>query len=1852
MFKFLKTNEQLQSKESLKKHLEKLASDNILTKNSNSDTYPIARLEDNLTYIYLVYTLLNDHIKLNIPIHPAGEWLLDNYYIIEKTAKTIKKDLTIKEYRELPGILGSGFARVYFLANEIVSNTDGQITKEDLIAYLNAYQVNKELTMKEVWKINAFLQISLIEKIREICEKIFIAQSQKWKVENIIERLIENKDIEKINIPVSGEYQFIEYMSYKLRMLGKEAKIYEDAFEEQVEKTGTTIEKAINREHFDIALKTLSMKNAITSIKAILRMDTISVFEEVNVVERILNKDPADVYRKMDYSSKAYYRSKILEISNKTEISEIFIANKIIELCEKNSEIEDKNNCDILNKNTDAININLETATDDNSRIKKLKEMHVGYYLIDKGKQILMASIGKKKLRIRTSDEKTKIYITIQIIFTLMLTVIFTLKIGLFSILLVIPILNVFNQISSYILSKIVKPKLIPKIDLEKGVPDDLKTVCIIPVMLNDEKKVDEIFKKLEVYYLANKSDNLYFTLLGDCKQSIHQKVKQDKLIIEEGIKKSEELNKKYGEKFFFIYRKRVWNDSEQRYIGWERKRGAITEFNEFLLNNKENFEANTCKDFFIRNKIKYVITIDEDTNLILDSAKKLIGTMAHILNTPEINKVRERVESGFGIIQPRIEIDMEDARKNEFTRILTESQGLDIYTNTISNFYQDNFNEGIYTGKGIYDVEVFNKVLKNQIPENKVLSHDLLEGNYLRAGYASDIELIDSFPSNYCSYKKRKHRWIRGDIQIFSYVKSKLNLLSKYKITDNVIRNFNEIFIMISLILSFILQNGCFTFFTILVFAFPYILKLIDNIKLSNFEVKKTKTFAKQYSNIEIIFLKFFINLITLPDTAFLEIDAVVRSVYRMKISHQKLLEWTTSNEEENKKSNLKSYFRNMKWQVLATVILTSLFMFRILLINKEYYFNNSLLSFFWILQIILFAAWLIAPIIMFILCKNDSIKRKISSSQQEELLGIAKSTWKFFKDNMVNYLPIDNFQEDRKEKRAYHTSPTNIGFLLMAVISSYDLKFETKKDTINLIKNIIASIEKLEKWNGHLYNWYNVQTMKPIIPLDVSSVDSGNFVGYLIVTKEFLIEQKADKNLIDEVNSLISKTDFSKLYDEEMGLFSIGFSVSKNILYDSYYDLLSSEARQASIIAIAKKDVPSKHWKNLGRTLTKIDGYKGLLSWGGTAFEYLMPNINVKSYDLSLLDESCKLLILSQQEYAKKMSIPWGMSEASFGQKDLKGNYQYKTFGISWLGLKRGLDDEIVISPYSSFLSLQYEKNNGSSKENSVFYNLKRLKDEGAYGYYGFYDSIDYKPSKKVIKTYMAHHQGMIITSIDNFLNDNVFQKRFMNDASIQGIKVLLQEKVPENVVIKEKQDKVKKITYKGYEENQKRKEGVNVLSSSDLSNIVTSSGMCYTKLQDVLINDNQKTFVKNIASNRVYEIENKNSKYEFLPYKSKITTEDGNLKVEKEVTIVPLTKVEVDKIKIQNKELQTVNVEITEYEEPILSTRNQFESHKTFDKMFLRFDFNNNILTATRKKRMENEPIVYEKIAFIGENNSFDFELSKENFVTRKNEEIPEAVLSSKILSNKVETEINPIIALRKNISIKAGETKTIYVVKSINFSEQNANENLMEYLNVEKLGRVFELAKEETEAESRYMNLNSKEIENYQKIVDKIFGFENAIDNNNIKNAVDAGKKLNIPLIQKNAQIEDLLAKEKIARQRTELNVLGKSGENFNLDLSVNKLWKYGISGDYKIITVKVKDYNDIETLKNTLKAYKYLKMKNIDVEVAILANVEIMGTISELKLENTVNQRKGIFIIKNIPLSDRKAILASSTVIIN
>ncbi len=1769
MAKILRTRDMVLEKDQIKSNLAKIAANSTITNHSSNKTYPIPRLKENCEYIYLVYSLLCDHLKMNITIHPAGEWILDNYYIIEEVSKSISKELTKERYKKFPGLKESGYARVYVIANEIISTTDANISIEELIEYLEAYQTQKYLTMKEVWNIGLFLQICIIEKIRVVCEKIFISQVQKYKAQNIVERIIENKPKKKNNVLVEGKYSFIEYMSYKLKKYGKKSVPYLNTLEEEVNKAGMTMSEVINREHFDIAIKTLSMKNCITSLKKISRFDITKVFKKINIVEKILNQDPAKIYSKMDYKTKEYYRNKILELANKTKLSEKYISEQIIEIC---------------------------------SNKKELKERHVGYYLIDEGKEELLKRILNKKVHLVSYERKAKNYIITIYIFTILICLELMKPLKGYALLLFVPIQNAVTQIIQYILSKTKKTRLIPKLDFSNGIPEDSATMCIIPTILKDKEDVKRIFSKMEIYYLANKSRNLFFTLLGDCTSSKKEKDEKDNEIKREGIKITQELNKKYGDIFFFIYRKREWSRGEKCFMGWERKRGLIYQYNDFLKSGKSNFLVNTCKKI---PKIKYIITLDSDTTLTLNSAFELVGAMSHILNKPEVDNIRNLVTKGHGIIQPRIGVNISDGRKTVFSRLFAGNGGTDLYANAISDVYQDNFDEGIFTGKGIYDLDVFYKVLKDRIPENTVLSHDLLEGNYLRCGLASDIVLMDGYPSKYNSYKVRINRWIRGDIQIIGWIKSNLNVLSKYKIIDNIVRNMNEKYIFISLIIFLLTIKKYFTI-PILLYMVPTILKLLDNLINQKGGTTRHKLFVSTFSKWTHTVYKSLVKLALIPDLAFLQINATLKALYRMKISHNNMLEWTTAEEAEKKApNNIGSYSKEMMGHNITVLFLV---LYTTININKFNVYNRIILT-------LLIIFWGIATILIWTLSKNKENKSKINTYEIEFLLNIAKKTWNYFKENIVNGLPVDNYQEDRREKKAYRTSPTNIGLAMLSMISSYDLGIESLNDTIYLLGKTIDTVEKLQKWNGHLYNWYDIKTLEPLHPYDISSVDNGNFIGYLYTIKQFLIENNISdevKHMLNTIDNLINDTDFTKLYNYENDLFSVGFSIDQGKLYESYYDLLASEARQTSLVAIAKNDIPEKHWKNLGRTLTRLRNHKGLVSWGGTAFEYLMPNINIPTYQSTIIDESCKLLILSDKEYAQKLNIPWGMSESAYSLKDFQGNYQYKTFGIPWLGLKRGLDEDIVVSPYSSALALSI-----SPKES--INNLKRLEREGLLGKYGFYDAIDYKPKKEIVKTYMAHHQGMILASINNVINKNVFQKRFMKNPEIQGIKILLQENMPEDVIItKEKKTKATKIKYSGYEKSEPRTKGVNIISSGSLSNMISDKGEGFTKIENILVNKEVNIYLKNINTNKIYDFNNiirNNELYAeniFKPYESITKMEDGNIKTTVTTVIAPNRCVEVRKIKIENKGINKTNIELTTYTEPILENEKDYNSHPAFNKMFLRYEYYQQKLILTRMKRNLYEKTPYLVTTLFGDDKNIDFEIDKERFILRGNNGIPDAVEKSKQFSNKVETVINPIVALKKRISIDPGKIKEVYLISSINYDKSQAIEDLKELTNFKNLDRVFQLSKEQTEAEIRYMGITEENVSTYQKMA---------------KFLLDSKQKAYMRIY-----------KEKQALTKN--------------DLSNNRLWKYGISGEYPLIVVKLKSMYDYDIVQEVFRAYEYLVSKNIKMELVIITDSDIKKQIISDKMGKYINKREGIFVLDNIKYDESNMIEERSNLLID
>ena len=1821
----------LLDKNQLGMYIEKIAAEHNVKNYSEKETYPIPILLKNYRFIFETYRLLNKHIKLGIKIHSAGEWLLDNFYIIEETVKSIEKELPIKKYKKMLGIASGrykGFARAYVLAEEITAFTDCKIDREIIDIALNSYQRKKLLSMEEICNIGIFLKISLISHIKELCDKIYSSQLQKYRVESIIESVIEKKDFKDMKFVNSSsigkitengpKYPFIEYMSYKLKKYGKKTIIYQEVLEKEVSKLGLTISDVIQKEHFHIANVKITIGNCITSIKAVNRINFSELFSYMNAAEEILKLDPSGIYPLMDLDTKSYYRGIIEKISKKSKISEIYIAEKIIELCKR---YEKYNN------------------------LKERKKSHVGYYLIKEGINELKKELEIKEITPLNKKSKSKLYSAINIIipiyFDFILSIYFYVKnvnlffCAIFFLAMYIPISEIFIRILNYILSKFKSPTLIPKINYENGVPENKKTFVVIPTILKSKEKVKEMFNKLEVYYLANKSENLYFVLLGDCSENNTERSEFDEEVIVSGLELSKKLNEKYKQdgfdKFHFLYRRRVWNEGENSYIGWERKRGLLVTFNKYIKNKiTNNFLANTIelqRDFLP--DIKYIITLDSDTNLNLGTAEKLIGAMSHILNTPIIEN--NKVIDGYGIMQPRIGMDLSLSKKTKFIELYSMQGGVDCYTNAISDIYQDYFEEGIFTGKGIYDVDVYNEILKDEIPENTVLSHDLLEGNFLRCGLLTDVMLLDGYPLRYIPYILRNHRWTRGDWQIISWLKNKrLNTLSKFKIYDNLRRSILNISGYIGIILGIfnVFQNEkiSYTVFliSILSIVIPFLLDIINYIifKESNIQgaVYAHKKFSKDLNSIQISFIRIILQIAFLPYEMMKNIDSIIRSLYRMK-NKTKMLEWMTAEDgDKNTKTDLNSHYKSMQINVYSALILLI--------------FGN-------IIAKILGTIWLIGPMIAWYISIEKIKNIKIDIKDRKYLEEAGRRTWEFFESNINeenHYLMIDNYQEDRIPKVVDRTSSTNIGLELLSIISAYDLGYIKYKQSIEYISKIIETVSMLAKWNGHLYNWYNTKTLKPLLPRYVSSVDSGNFVGYLYIVKQFLIENKnkyESTNLINNITNLIENTDFSYLYSPKDKLLSIGFNLEDNKLTDSYYDFLASEARQASLVAIAKGDIPAKHWNNLSRTLTCLKGYKGLISWTGTAFEYLMPNINLKRYSGSLIDESSKFAVLSQIEYCKRLGIPWGMSESAFNLRDLNRNYQYKAFGIPWLGLKRGLEDDLVISPYSTFLSLQDEFTKGIN-------NLKLLEEHGAFGKYGFYEAVDYTPSrlknnkkKEVVKTYMAHHQGLILLSINNIINDNILQKRFDKNPEIEAVDILLQERMPIKMILtKEKKEKVVKnkgLSDIGYIERvidkpSKLSRNINVISNEKYKLIIDDFGESVSEYNSKIINNFKETaeirqgiffYLRNIKSKKIIDVI-QNAKTVFAPDKVKFSKIENNLKIDEIITIDPSKAIEIRRLEIENFGNSEEFFEIISELEPSLSEKMQEYSHPAFNKLFINVEEENeNIIVQKKDRRLKD--YLYLATSLYTENEQildFEFEIDKEKYYGRENFRIPQIIKNQKTFSNVISGVTNPIVAMKRTVKIPPREIVTINLILAVSEDKKMAKEMLENVKSEEEIIRTLNIARARSEEESKYLQITSEKLEIYCKLLKYIL-------------LLNSNKK------EKNVK-----------------------------DYSKDSFWKFGISGDLPIILVKIKSIEDMYVIEEIVSAFEYYRAKNIKIDLIILneeSNVyerfvkeNINEVIANKQLDFLKNTNAGIFILNKNEMQkeDLEAIEFKSRIIIN
>ena len=1767
--------------------------------------------EENYTIICKTHKLLESSYELKIPIHSAGQWILDNMYIIEEQYEEIKDARRSLKSKRLPVIKthdGDKYISIFYLAYELVEANTGYVDQNLILNCLKEHQKLSYLTSEELDLFILMLKIALLKFIARICINITNSQAKKIEVEEIIanesddnrytkdvflslRKTINLKDyIVNENHIKTANTAFIEYMSYRLKELGKSGEKYFERLKDEAEKIGFTVEEAIIKEHMEIAKTTDYIGRAILAYKQIQGINFREIFEKVNKIDEALMLDYTNEFKRCDYKTKSRYRTYIIKLAKKYSLSEVYVAKKAVECS------------------------------------KKYKK-HVGFFLIGQYRYLLKKElkkpyIGEVIYNKVIEPSKTFLYLLIILLLSIEFTILisynlfsFNSVVATFIAFVIVFILSfeVAQKLVNYFFRKAMQPEILPRFDFAKTVDENNVTYVVMPTIISSIEKLDQMIKKMEVTYLANRSDNMYYMLIGDCVSSNKEIIDMDEKIINYAKQKLEELNEKYKSPhvlFNFLYRKRVYSEGEECFMGWERKRGALLEFNKLVL-GKLTDEEIKAKFYLIYDDIvnaKYAITIDEDTTLSLNTAKDLVSIVAHPLNKPILAKNGKVVKKGYGLIQPSVGLDIEVANKSIFSKIFGGFGGLDIYTTAVSDVYQDVFGEAIFCGKGIYNIELFDKLVAGEVPENLVLSHDLLEGSILRAGLASDIEVQDGFPKNYIAYMKRAHRWYRGDMQIIKWLlssKSKLDLLSKWKIFDNLRRPLLDVVSLIAILLSCFVSTKVFAATCLLVFIainFGNIISIFDVLLFGKVRHSKEVQYIPIIHGIDADFLTMCFNFVTIPYKSYICLNAFFKSIYRMLISHKHLLQWTTGEMlEKTSKDTLRYYYFNM----LSNVIVGLLVIFIPFIpssIGLDLYFD---------FKIFIGIAMVIAPMFAYLLGKDHLFgrRKRLDQKSEEEVLEIAKRTWNFF-DSMMsevnNFLPTDNFQEDRRYKIVNRTSSTNIGFALLAIIDAYDLKFITFDECINRLQKVFNTILKLEKWNGHLYNWYNIKTLEPLRPRFISTVDSGNFVASLYVTKQFFTEllgttnfeknieienEKLINSMIALVDNLIDNTDFTVLYDTSRNLFSIGYAQESGKLVDSYYDMLMSESRTTSLIAIASRQVTSKHWFALARNLVKVDGYKGLISWSGTAFEYFMPYLFDKSYEHTLIDQSLFFTLYSQIKYAKENNVPWGISESAYAIKDDMLNYQYKEFGIPWLGLKRGLNNYLVVAPYASILMLEYSPQ-------KVYKNIKKLKKLGMYSSYGFYESIDYtkehlddSKTSQIAKTYMAHHQGMILTAINNYLNSGIIQQRFHRNPNIRACEILLKERERMKAKIKKKisdnSNKFKQKNTNKYtthvtcnyaervyvDENPEFKQDLSIafLRGGNMSEIITNTGASFIKYKDKIINKQRYTELQStgnfvyltdkITGNKfsatdgnILSKNNKNStKCVWTAGLNRVENyiEDGNLETTTTTFISPEYNVEIKKVSMYNNTNLRREILINTYMEPAMTDYMTNVVHPSFSNLQIEtyYDEDLDILVASKRKKTDDDTDLFVYTKLIGIDLDKEIETEKQKIIKE-----PQKAYNEDI----VKYPLWPILSYRATIILDPHERQEFYYVLGVSDSKYKIS-NTVVNLDELTIDEHFKLAGELNSIQARYLKLENGKAEVYNNILkDVLF------------------KKSNI-----------------------------NSDKFWNESLNQSILWKYSISGDLPIILVYVNKIENAGIINEVINFMDYVKSRKIDLDIVVL-----------------------------------------------
>ena len=2000
---------ELFSADQLEQHGRRLADSHRLAAGRLPDPL-LSRLAENEAVLSRTCRRLTTAVAARHRITPAAEWLLDNYYLIEEQIRTARRHLPKGYSRELPGLAegaSAGLPRVYDIALETIAHGDGRVDPDGLSRFVAAYQASTPLRLGELWAIPIMLRLALIENLRRVASRIAAGRADRDIAVIWADRLTETAqlnpkslilviaDMARSQPPMSTP--FVSELTRRLQGQGHALALPLTWIEQQLADSGQSIEQMVRLGNQQQATDQVSISNSVGSLRHLGIIDWREFVEALSLVDQTLRTDPTTHYARMDFASRDRYRHVIEEVAKASGVAEIDVASRAIEL---------------------ALASAIRRGTGDRSS-------HVGYYLIDHGRTELERATGARyalvaALRRGIHRSPLLFYLGTISATTALLTgaVLAAVRadgvgdwvLWPLSLLVLLAGSQFAVALANGLATLLAAPHTLPKMDFSRGIPGPARTLVVVPTLIDSARTIKDLAEALEIRFLANRDPNLHFGLLTDLRDASSETLATDAALLELAAEQIDALNQRYtdgaNDRFFLFHRPRLWNPHDRIWMGYERKRGKLSALNALLREgNRDAFSLIVGTTAALAG-VRYVITLDTDTQLPRDAARELVGTLEHPLNRPVYDTTRGRVCAGYTILQPRVSVSLPQTRQSRYAFLQGGEPGIDPYTRAVSDVYQDLFGEGSFIGKGIYDIEAFEQALDGRFADNRILSHDLLEGCYARAGLVSDVQLYEEYPARYAADVSRRHRWIRGDWQLAGWLlpwvsgprgrdRNPLSALSRWKLLDNLRRSLVPLALTLLLVLGWTLFSAPLlsTLAVLGLFLLPPLLASLPDLSRKPEDMRLSQHFAAVAKATGQRLVQAGWAVATLPHEAFYSLDAILRTLTRLLLTHRRLLEWSPSHDaRRSSRGDLSTAFRAM-WIAPALAVGSAA---ALVVIDPAALLVAAPVAILWLISPVI-ACWISRPL---------ASHQAALTLEQRQLLGrIARKTWAFFETFVGpddHWLPPDNYQEYREAALAHRTSPTNIGLALLANLSACDFGYLPAGRLLERTAQTLATMAGLRRHQGHFLNWYDTRSLQPLQPAYISTVDSGNLAGHLLTLRAglsalpdhpvleprwldglhdalgivldatgdqppatliafrseldtareappdtlpaalTLLQQLAqsstamvnaldddaeteaawwtsalarqchavrdellqlapwsgqpepadglddlpelgaipslralaglDRTLaarlaeqggtaitpaqsarlatllpqVEQASALarsrialierlalqsgeLAQADYGFLYDKTSRLLCIGYNLDERRRDTGYYDLLASEARLAIFVAIAQGQLPQESWFALGRLLTSTGGEPTLLSWSGSMFEYLMPQLVMPSYAHTLLDQTARAAVTRQIEYGQQCELPWGMSESGYNTVDQHLNYQYRAFGVPGLGLKRGLEEDRVVAPYASLLAVMVAPH-------AACLNLQRLTALGAEGRYGFHEAIDYTPVRQrrgeahvLVRSYMAHHQGMSLLALAYHLLDQPMQRRFASDPLLRATLLLLQERIPKATAFYfhaaaetgHQADAVSpEMPVRVLDTPDTPRPEVQLLSNGRYHLMVTQAGGGYSRCDGLAVTrwhedttrDHWGTFcyLRDLDTGATWTTAHQPARqpaerYEaiFSEGRAEFRRRDGDFDTHTDIVVSPDDDIELRRVTLTNRSATRRTVEVTSYAEVVLAEPAAEALHPAFSNLFVQTEIvaARQAILCTRRPRSNTEvpPWGFHLLAVHeGAAGELSFETDRAQFIGRgRSVAAPRAMDPDASLSGSQGSVLDPVVAIRCRVTLEPDQSASVDLVYGIGASRDAALALVGKYQDRHLADRVFDLAWTHAQVVLRQINASEADAQLYARLASAVIYAHHAL----------------------RAESSILLR-----------NRRGQSG-----------LWGYAISGDLPIVLLRISDLAHIALVRQLIQANAYWRLKGLAVDLVIwnedragyrqVLQEQILDLVSKGLDSHGNNQPGGIFV---------------------